>query len=131
MKKIIYIISAIVLLCGCSNKPQDNNKIPEETISREELLLNYAKKQFVGDKYQLTEENLPYMYEIPLRIIIMDTNSASTFTGCDEGKTNVQYFFYQDDDNNIIGNIRINIVCPDQNESHMYNSLDNYNQKVN
>lgn len=131
MKNIIYILFAIVLLCGCSSEPQDINNPADETISKEELLLNYAKKQFVGETYQLTEANLPYMYEIPLRSVILDTNSANTFSGCDEVKTNVQYFLHQDSDNNIIANIRVNIVCPEQNESYLYNNLDNYTQRIN
>ena len=49
MKKALYILLIIILICGCSKKSQNETEQPTQTISREEFLLDYANKHFVGD----------------------------------------------------------------------------------
>jgi len=126
MKKILYILLIGVMLCGCEGNNNDHNNDFVEQLPKEKVLLEYAKKQFVGEKYELVESNLWTSHRIPLRGIIADINITNEFDNCDNEGTRIDYSIIKDFDNNIIGIIQIYIYCGEQNELHTYYSYDNY-----
>lgn len=134
MKKIIYILPLLVLICGCSKEVKDPIKEPinepVQVKTKEELLIEFAKEYFVGEEYALVEENNFDLYEVPLRTVIFETDLDDSFKGCDEEKTNIKYFIYKDEINGMTSILTITLDCNDVSGAYKYSSLDNYANRL-
>ena len=132
MKRLIYILPILVLICGCSKEPikEPQDEQPTKVLTKEELLLEYAKGYFVGESYELVEENAFNMYEVPLRTVIYETDLDASFKGCDEEKTNIKYFIYQNSLGEISSILTITLDCNDDTGVYKYSSSDNYTNRI-
>ena len=135
IKSVLSLVS-LFMLVGCGTKvssSSSNNKTSSSSIkvlTKEELLLEYAKGYFVGESYELVEENAFNMYEVPLRTVIYETDLDASFKGCDEEKTNIKYFIYQNSLGEISSILTITLDCNDDTGVYKYSSSDNYTNRI-